>query len=60
MTNENTCDAVNAWFLVNYSKYNQSSFWPFYEPKKTYNDDILVIDLGLIKCQNEPFSDFAV
>lgn len=62
MTNENTCDATNVWFLSNYlySKYNKSSFWLFYEPNKLYKDDILARNLGSVKCQNEPFSDFAV
>jgi hypothetical protein len=62
MTNENTCDAANVYFTSNYlySKYNTFSFWPFYEPKKSFNDDILAKDLGSSKCENEPFSDFAV
>lgn len=68
MTNENTCDAVNAYFIDNYlPEYSKCAFWPFYDVKKLYEAEFLVAswgryaqDLGSEKCQNEPFSDFAV
>ena len=65
MTNENTCDAVNAYFIDNYlPEYSKCAFWPFCDAKKLYEADFSVAswghDLGSVKCQNEPFSDFAV
>jgi len=67
MTNENTCDAVNAYFIDNYlPEYSKCAFWPFYDVKKLYEAEFLVAswgryaqDLGSEKCQND-FSDFAV
>lgn len=60
MTNENTCDAVNAWFNnywfnSGFGHCRPCNFFPY-----SYQVTILEQDEGWEECQSEPFSDFAV
>lgn len=66
MTNDNTCDAVNAWydycwFYLGYGKCKPCNFFPY--SNVNFDDstqfDFLKKDEGSEKCQND-FSDFAV
>jgi hypothetical protein len=67
MTNENTCNAINAWFdncwfILGYGKCQPCNFFAY--SNVSFDDstqfDFLKKDEGSFQCQNEPFSDFAV
>lgn len=58
MTNENTCDAINVDFLSYLSEREKFLKCENYFAFK--NTLFLPCDEGTSKCENEPFSDFAV
>lgn len=60
MTNENTCDAVNAWFDNYWFDSGFGHCRPCNFFAYSYQVTILEQDEGSAKCQKEPFSDFAV
>ena len=65
MTNENTCDAVNSDFYSylyehGYDSLKTSEFFAFGTKIRPFGICVTEQDKGSVKCQNEPFSDFAV
>jgi hypothetical protein len=65
--NKNTCDEINSWFenyldWNGYQSLNISPFFAFGLKHRTHSDGILFHseDEGFFKCDNPPFSDFAV